>query len=97
MTWSFNGHPVKPSESITSDYYEDGTVSLSLSVMEQADSGEYICEAQNRNGVSATVTQLMVEPLSTNTFLFKMRFKCAIICVRYVHIYCLFYFASELF
>lgn len=77
VSWNLNGDPIKVSETISVAHYEDGTVSLSLMVTDDSSSGEYSCEAQNRNGIATTATNLVLNTPSMMifSFLFFMIFE----------------------
>ncbi|KAA0201387.1 hypothetical protein HAZT_HAZT001731, partial [Hyalella azteca] len=62
VTWLVDGMTVRVSEGLSLEHYEDGTVSLSLPAAAAVQSGQYTCEAQNRNGVATCSTNLVVVP-----------------------------------
>lgn len=62
VTWYKDGVKVENSDKYQQVDHEDGTVELFISNPKPADSGKYVCQAENREGQTEIVHMVTVEP-----------------------------------
>ena len=62
ITWVKDGVKIEPSEKYQQVEHDDGTLELFIMDPTQADSGKYVCQAENREGKAEIVHMVTVQP-----------------------------------